>query len=436
MAYMKDSTGRRLDSIAVPAATEVLPKWKASTTYAANDLALSPTGDVIAAKAGFTSGTVFDSSKWRTIVPADPFRYDSTRLVQWRAAVAQVATRPARLVVVGDSIWEGYGASAAAKRDIEILRDRLRQRLQPAGVAGGEGYVPAFYVSTTMPQRLSGTTGVLTQRTDLAGLGQRVGIIGVGGSIRTMTFTGTGLDIYYTQGSPAGTFTYAIDGGAATSVNSNNATLKGGLIAQVRGLSAGSHTLTLTATTGGNGMYFEGVEVYNGDEAAGIHVLDGSHSGWQSDDFATGGTTAPGLWYDSLNASAPDLVLISLGVNDWRSGSQTRLTSAQTKSNLQTLIANIRSKVTSAPSIGLMIPYSVADPGSTPEAWPNYRKAIHDVAQADGKCALIDLDAVAAGGFVGTTDPYALNYGTDYIHPNDKLHAMLGTAVANVLLSA
>ena len=51
---------------------EVVPVWKANTAYTSGQLAVSPTGDLISAKTGFTSGATFNAANWNysTITPS------------------------------------------------------------------------------------------------------------------------------------------------------------------------------------------------------------------------------------------------------------------------------------------------------------------------------------------------------------------------------
>ncbi|NUS56454.1 MAG: hypothetical protein HOV66_16615, partial [Streptomycetaceae bacterium] len=47
-----------------------LPRWKASTAYAAGDTVLAPDGSVVKAVASFTSGATYDSTKWTSVAAA------------------------------------------------------------------------------------------------------------------------------------------------------------------------------------------------------------------------------------------------------------------------------------------------------------------------------------------------------------------------------
>lgn len=45
-------------------ATQALPRWKANTAYASGQLVVSPAGDVVSAKAAFTSGASYNAADW------------------------------------------------------------------------------------------------------------------------------------------------------------------------------------------------------------------------------------------------------------------------------------------------------------------------------------------------------------------------------------
>lgn len=362
----------------------------------------------------------------------DPFRFDSTRLRAFKASLANAAGAPVEILTLGDSIAEGQGGTAIAKRWIEVLRDRLRARYQPAGVVGGEGYVPAYYGLQGYSARVT-YTGTLTNPGgyNTFGLGRRAANMSAGATA-TMTFAGTGLDIIYAKGGSAGTFSWAIDGGTATNVNANNASVVGGQVAQIRGLSAGSHTVVVTAASGA--AFLEGFMVYNGDESSGIHVRDGAHYGYRTADFLD----ETNRWtYDAWTPAQPSLVLWELtGVNDYgTSTTANRLTPAQTVANISTLLARLRAKCTLPPSVVMFLNYERVAPTGTPlDTWANYLQAVSDFAKADGGITLVDVSTLMGTAF-SVTDPYGLS-NADKVHPSDKGHATIAEQVYRVLTAA
>lgn len=89
---------------------------------------------------------------------------------------------------------------------------------------------------------------------------------------------------------------------------------------------AGPHTLALTVPTAD--FYLGGVIEYNGDENAGIRLLDGSRSGRQTYDFVSSTQRLSSLNQHAA-ALAPSLVIIATGKSDllYQTPTRCRLTS-------------------------------------------------------------------------------------------------------------
>lgn len=62
-----------------------VPKWKINTTYLAGDAVLNPSGEVVTAKSGFTSGISFNSANWNTSSRID--RNDKVAAIRSRGAL-------------------------------------------------------------------------------------------------------------------------------------------------------------------------------------------------------------------------------------------------------------------------------------------------------------------------------------------------------------
>jgi lysophospholipase L1-like esterase len=354
----------------------------------------------------------------------DPTRYNASKNRAWKAALGNRATAPVNAMFVGDSLTEGQGA-ATGTRFVDRVRDGLRARYQPPGIAGGEGYVPAFYVAPGMVDRWS-YTGTVVFREDLGGLGERMATLAVGATA-TLQFFGTGLDIYYAKGPTAGSFKWAVDGGAETTVNANNATISGGNVEQIRGLEAKAHTLVITGTV--TTSYLGGGFVYNGDEALGLRFWEAGHSGWQSDDLANVNAIN---WMDAIATIQPSLIYVLDGLNDYASGSQTRVSPTDMKANFVTLVAAMRAKYTTnpLPTIIFGIPHERATSGTLLAPWADYRTAYAEFAAADGNVTLHDLGEVI-GSFVGG-DPYDLDDG-DALHWGVRGHRAAADSIIELL---
>jgi lysophospholipase L1-like esterase len=347
---------------------------------------------------------------------ASPWRYDSTNGRAFRAALGKRATSPVDILAIGDSVTEGQGVtSPPAGRWLTLLRDQLRTAF-PAGVTGGAGYIPSQSTISgyTSPVAYTGTASNLTS----FGLGLRCKQMS-SGATATLTFTGTGVDIVYVKGSSASTFTWAVDGGSTTNVNTNGATSDGN-VAQIRGLSAASHTLVVTATA--NYIFLDGFMVYNGDEAAGIRVWDAGHAGFRSADFSGASANADGAYN-----MQPDLVSIELGIND------KLLTIAAARTNLEAIISRVRAKCTVPPTIVLWKPW-MATPWASGavDTWTNYLAMLEALAKADGKIGIFDPSALI--GDLTADNSYGMG-NADLTHPSNGGHQALADAFYRMLVT-
>jgi hypothetical protein len=79
------ATGTTAASWQAPAASTTstqIPSWTANTAYTTNTQVLAPTGDLVTPVANFTSGSTYDPSNWKVLIPVS--NYATDRL--WRAS--------------------------------------------------------------------------------------------------------------------------------------------------------------------------------------------------------------------------------------------------------------------------------------------------------------------------------------------------------------
>lgn len=228
----------------------------------------------------------------------------SAALRPWLAAVANRQNARADAVFFGSSMVEGGPSiTTRGRRWLEQLQTGLRAQY-PVSAVGGLGYTPVFYQTFTgggAPWAYAGGTPVQYN----SGLGNRAWGLTAAGQSATRTFTGTGCDIFFathTTASPVAGI--QVDGGTVNTLNLGSTTLKSGIVYQVRGLTAGSHTVVVTWSSGGP-VVLDGMKEYNGDETSGIHLWDGGKGSSRADQFSPGapsnrvwqplGTIQPGL---------------------------------------------------------------------------------------------------------------------------------------------
>ena len=365
-----------------------------------------------------------DSELYATFagVLSDPCTFDSTRLGQWRAALANRAAAGPKAVVVGDSWGEGAGASTIMNRWLDRLTTRLRGTFN-GSVVGGAQYVPGFYASS-----LSGTnpwvvTGGGTSSAWM-GLGLRVRVVSSGGTA-TITRVCTGVDIYVSRGGNSGSISYTIDGGTAVAVTLGPSTPElHSVVVPIRNLSAASHTLVITAT--GGALLLEGGFFYNGDETLGVKVWDGSRIR-----YTTGDYLADQDWADALTTIQPALVVLALGINDYQV-TPGKVSAATYQANLTALLALIRSKITLPPSIILWVPTEAKAGDGFLSPYTDFVTAARAAAQDDGKVTVFEADKLIPDISTALLDTYGYGSG-DFYHVNDKGHQALADRMYEVL---
>ncbi|NRD26821.1 SGNH/GDSL hydrolase family protein [Frigoribacterium sp. VKM Ac-2836] len=327
----------------------------------------------------------------------------SSELADWADALEGRDEYSARWVAVGDSIPEGMGASTVDSRWIDLTLDGLRERYPTEDAPGGVGYRPtAFAVAppaSTWARWATSSEGSVSVSASsrTADLGYRSVTLGADATT-TYPFTGTDLDLWWSSG--RGTFSYTVDDGDAVEVDTRDSMATSG-ISSVTGLDAGAHTVTIHAETP---VDIEGLTAFDGDRDRGITLFDSSRSGATARTFTA---DLPG-YLDSIAATKPDLVTITLGANDAFSR-----TPDQFEDDYRTLIDGLQS-LDDPPSIMLMgefVPGTNLTKGLAADAG-DYDAVVRRLADETGS-AYVDLaDALPDDGLASLLSG-------DGVHPND-----------------
>ena len=334
----------------------------------------------------------------------------SVGLGRWHTALL---AGDANLVIVGDSVTEGANVAAFDDYYINVLRDQLRHRFQPNGIAGGLGYAPitpGYNVGAVWT-----LTGTLS-RGNTYGLGLLYAGFGAGAiTAATATQNCTKVRIHYVTLSGFGTFTVKIDGVLVATINTNTVATVPYNVWESSALSAGSHTILIEQSSGT--ILISGVFWYDGDESSGIRVWNGARSGADCTTFNN--TTT---WLNDLVATDADLVLIELGANDEAVG-----TAATFKTRLRTLVDNIRAAAWAGPlpSIGF-VSHAYRASGV------DYMTAMEELAAEIGDVAWID-----AGAALGLT-PFGSGYtdGGTSVHLTDTGAVLFADAIYDAIIPA
>ena len=363
--------------------------------------------------------------------------YAAQTLTPWRAALGNRASARCDVVCLGDSITEGQHATSETLRWLACLRTELRSRFpfagQPAGGRGFLGVMTSGESSFTWPCTLAGSPASNTT------LGPKSQFVNLASSSTTAVFAlvGDTADIFWVQVPFGGNFTWKVDSGSTTSVSTNGGSIVDGKVTHISLGTAGAHTLTLAGTSSTASM--TGVAEYNGDYAAGITVHDCGHFGWTAANWVTvlaNGSAGPAAAIASLT---PNLVIITLGVNDQLAGT----TPATFGANLQAIITDLKAQLTSPYPAFLinMLPPRTGQSGYT-YPWSQYVAAAWAVALADtsgpGSTPIVTvLDYTQGPRLPGAdTDVYGFWQAADLVHPSNLGHQAIADWIMNYLTAA
>lgn len=362
--------------------------------------------------------------------------------------LAAIANGKARVGVTGDSVLQGY---AASNPDTLSFLGLLTAALKAKWGDGGSGFKSASFsstfinagnpaFSTAWASALYSLTGAWINETAALN-GPSSYYLGTvtNGSTVTRVVTGTTVKTFTFGGpSSAGNFTYSIDGGAETGAISGVQAAAGPVVTTITGLTAGAHTVVVTASPGATTSYFGGI---TGENATGVVVDNFARGGADSSYFNNSDAQAAGAsWSGGYNYPG-DLNIWEAGVNDgfrnlsgdtWAKNTRIWLEAVRNPPSGQ---GNGASDVLIIlPHVGRWdVPTAAGGPGGS--AAGNYTYSDISVralglAEAYG-AALIDFWTIyqnsynyfaSLNGWGSLTSPGSV--GTDLVHPGDIGHGL------------
>lgn len=364
--------------------------------------------------------------------PSGMFLMAPQQLAPWynRLASARLgATNPsAGILIIGDSISEGYTASVLRNRWL----DRVRRRLQ-GSTPGSTGFLPpaANLFSGLLDADWPGGdtpwsfTGAVSGNSSF-GIGLHSANVPAAGTA-TVSFMGDGIILIYTRttGGPTAC-AWSVDGVAQTPFNARGADAEGQVVST--GLTYGHHTLVVTPNDGP--LVLEGIFPLDGDFNAflgavnSVSLYDGTHAGL-STPFWTG---APTAWTPLVNVVHVQfgLLIIALSVND-----QGSLTADQYFANLLTLVSQFDANVTTQPTSVMF----VLMPGTTSlthvqaasRAAATVNAAASPGSYPFGRALVVDLASQRPGRVFGA------ELSTDGVHPSDPGQVWIADRLGPVL---
>lgn len=312
-----------------------------------------------------------------------------------------------RVLFAGDSTFEGIGSTS--------FGNTLPEQIKSLHPEAGEGAVTQSLYNTLWGLG----TGWEYWNSSSFGEGGWEGTTSATGNL-TFTFP-TPIDtitVVYAKGSGFGTFTMNVDGGSAlTTINTANGSNALGKTTVT--CTAGTHIINVPPPTVGN-VFILWVEAYLSTDPT-MLICNGGTGGTRTNEWIT--SNVPWAKVGSFGALAPDLTIISLGINDGISS----YNPTDSQSNMNTLVQ--LAQQTGDVLIVSPVP-SVGGPVWTFEQ--AYMPLIEQVAVNNG-CGYLDL--TLAGRFVDWNTANANGYMYDIYHPNNAGYAFWSSILNPVLVS-
>lgn len=325
-------------------------------------------------------------------------------------AVHAAKSRNARLAFMGDSTMRGTDEAASPYNSQfgNAMPMKLAPLLQTAGINAGANNLFG-----------SGTTTIA----DLALRDGRFASTGaaVFGSVQTqggadfnfptaassISFTPQGnvtkFDIYWRDAAVGRDFSWAVDGGAATTISSSGTAQM--VKTTVSAGAAGTHTLALAWVAGSVNIF--GIDAY--DDTASRREVSCLNWGVNGATCATmvGNVGTPnGGRLQFITSFPPDLVIGELGiVNSWRNS----VSVASAKADMLTLVQAV--KAAGSDFIFLTPPYDAGVAGLTSDQ-ESYIVAMYEIAVAEN-VPLVDIRRK----WISAANQTALNLTGDNVHP-------------------
>lgn len=263
-------------------------------------------------------------------------------LPHWLRGLARVlsGTADAKLLCVGDSTTAGVGASGTGVGNVESYPTQLVARLGSAiPCVKGMGIPPTKLAANADPRWTAGTGWTLqsfgaARNACYGGAAQSGALVYADPEVMADTF-----DVYYLTGAGLGAITVTATGGAGSTV-SGNGTYGVNKVTVAAAAAATTNSVSITYNTGGS-VYIVGVEPYLSTTRK-VRVANAGVGGSKTTDWVSNANNlgGPGL----IQAYAPDLTILSLGVND-----------TSTPVDVATYIANMQTIITAAQSSGDVI---------------------------------------------------------------------------------
>lgn len=364
-------------------------------------------------------------------------------LLPFHAALAERASAPCNIVVLGDSTEEGTGAGTLYTDRAKAWPDRVAALLRAWYPTTGEtaDQAPNYTAINTAGAVATGWTkgGTWAGSTQYGPNALPARSSSAGNTLTyTLPATTTGFEVFSLGGTSATGYTVTVDGGSASATQGSPGTggTRDGVRSALFTVTPGS-THTVVITTVGNNNYIHGLCVYAGNETKGIRVFNAGKHGSRANLFANGGsynwmpaapapTTLGGN--QSVAALDPDLLIIGWGINDYTAA----FTAADHRAALENIVAGVRAALPTKQIPVLILGKwrpNVAS-GST-STWADHQAARTAMAAADPLVIYVDLGQFMPD--IGSTQATTLGLYADTQHAVAAGYQMAADAIVELI---
>lgn len=367
--------------------------------------------------------TSASAASW-TSQPMPPLSYgDVSSFRKARAALAKVraGTGNMKIMCVGDSTTGGLGTDSSV--DTSKYPGRLSTLLNSY-------FAPASLAYATAQGSGLATPGTGDSRIAFSGSFQ-YNSFGPGpgswyipsGSSGTLTFTpgfaADTLEVGYMRLSGYGSATVNADGGSSLgTVNCNNASQS--ITTATFTTTLGTHVWNVVGASVTGNVIVAWLRAYDSTSRK-IHVANMGHTGTTTAATSTNWTSSGG-WgqLDGITAMAPDLTIISLGIND--AGASTAAATWQ---------ANMGTIITTAQASGDVLLCSVIPSNTSQATYEAQYQALFPTLAATYGCAWLDAPWTRWGGSYTTAN--SLGFMADNLHGSAAGYADWAQALASAI---
>lgn len=349
----------------------------------------------------------------------------SSFLADW--ATARDSGDTVTVLAVGDSVLDGWLYTAVD--DSKLITQRLGNLLR---ASTGRPTVADTFACRSI-YRAGGTQNpAWTLVGDTAAGG--FGLAGVTTNLNTAdTATITipancsSLDVFYSTSTTSGTMELRVGGVLIDSWATAAASTLNARVRHVALTPSASPITVQIKSSSASIVFLDAIYPYYGNETDDVRVLDGSYGGRTATLLAgfDSGTWAA----EVVTNTDPDLVLVSIGGNDWLGDDDNQAT---IQANIETLLDQFRVGKAAVPILllGLYEPTDAAQAAGTGATYAQYIAAA-GAAAASRNAAYLDLRTVV--GKLTGSGPYDAGDG---LHTNEAGQVRMGDAIAYHLLNA